>query len=171
MTPEEHQFLLAEFNQAWLLVNAIDERRGKFLQSVTAMVIATVGAVGFLISGDKPALPLNRTVEACALVAVTILACLWVMAILLSERAANVRYRKKANVIRSLFLARSPIPAVQDYLTCNKDLGVLIPGDTQEPKGVGNTLFAMFVFLALQVLGLFLTLGYVIARYHGHFSG
>jgi hypothetical protein len=170
MTPEESQFLLAEFNQSWSFVGAIDERRGKFLQSITAVVIAAIGAVGFLISSEKGPLPLNRTIEAVALIAVTLVGCISVVAMLLAERDANVRYRKKANLIRQRFLGASASPGVQDYLTGHKSLGILLPGDPQEPRGVGSTLSAMLFFIALQLIGLLCALVYVIARYKGYIA-
>jgi hypothetical protein len=168
MTPEESQFLLAEFNQSWSFVSAIDERRGKFLQSITAVVIAAIGAVGFLISSEKGPLLLNRTIEAIALIVVTLIGCISVVAMLLAERDANVRYRKKANLVRQRFLGPSASPEIQDYLANHKGLGILLPGDAQEPKGVGSTLSAMLFFIALQLLGLVCALVYVIARYKGH---
>jgi len=169
MTPEEIQFLLAEYSQAWQQINAIDERRGKFLQSLTTVVIATIGAIGFLITGQAGELPLHRTIEAVALIAVTLVGCLSVTFILLAEREANVRYRKKGNVIRQLLLGNAASPAIQDYLKSYKHLGVLLPGDAQEPKGVGSTLSAMLIFVALQLLGLVGALIYVLARHANYF--
>ncbi len=171
MTPEEVQFLLAEFNQSWLLINAIDERRGKFLQSITTVVIAAIGAVGFLITTEKGILPLNRTIEVIALIVATIVACLSVLFMLLAERDANIRCRKKANLIRHCFLANSSSPAVQDYLLNYKHLGILVPGDSQEPKGVGRTLPAVLCVLAVQLLGLIFALFYVLARHNGFYAG
>ena len=170
MKEAEGRFLLAEFAQCWTLIVGIDERRAKFLQTITTVVIAAVGAVGFLIGQDKGALPLHRAVEATALLSFTLVGCLVMLRILLAEREANIRYRKKANVLRHLLLADAPSPSVLDYLSNHKELGVLIPGDKGEPVGVGSTLLWILVLLAAELLGILATVWYVWMRHAGWLS-
>jgi hypothetical protein len=171
MSPSEEQFLIAEYNHCWLLINAIDERRGKFLQAITTVVIAAIGAVGFLIS-EKGTLPLSRTLEASAVLALTFVGVLSVFSILRAERLANLRRRKWVNLIRSILLAGSAEPSIRDYLAKpeNKELGVKLPED-DEPDDLGSTLARMFWFLAVELLVLAVALAYVWARRFGHFQG
>jgi hypothetical protein len=168
MEEREAQFLLAEYNHCWMLINAIDERRGKFLQSITTVVIAAIGAVGFLIT-EKGPLPLSRTLEASALLVLTLVGVLAVFSILRAERGANVKRRKWVNLIRSILLAGTKDQSIKDYLLKdeNKELGIKLPED-DEPNDVGATLRGMFWFLAVELLALVVSLAYVWARHFGH---
>ncbi len=168
MEPREEQFLIAEYNQSWQVITAIDERRGKFLQSISALIIAAIGAVGFLISGKSP-LPLSSALEASAILLFTALVGLATMNILRAERDSNIRYRKKANLIRQALLATSTDPIIKTYLD-HKELGIKLPGD-EEPKGLGETLTGMFTFLYLELAGVVVAFGYVWARHSGYFAG
>jgi len=106
--------------------------------------------------------------EASAVVMITLVGGFAVLGILWKERDANIRYRKKANLIRSVFLGGSSDQKINDYLTKHKDLGILVPGDAEEPKGIGSTLKLMFFFLGLEILGLVVTFVYIWAKYYGY---
>ena len=165
MTPREEKFLIAEYNHCWMLINAIDERRGKFLQSITTVVIAAIGAVGFLIS-ETGQLPLSRTLEASALLLLTGFGVVSVGFILRAEREANIRRRKWVNLIRSILLANSAEQSIQDYLSKNTELGIKLPKDYVDD--LGSTLHRMFFFLGIELLVLLVALLYVLARYYGY---
>jgi hypothetical protein len=115
MEQREENFLVAEYAQSWQTINAVDERRGKFLQSVSLLVVAAIGAIGFLISG-KSLLPLSNAFEASSILVFTFLVGLATMTILRAERDANIRYRKKVNLIRHVLLSSSTDPEIKDYL-------------------------------------------------------
>ena len=165
-TAREDQFLIAEYNQCWQMIGAIDERRGKFLQSITTLVVAAVGAVGFLLDGKS--LSYTKAWEASAVVVMTLLAMLFIVQILQAEREANVRRRKWVNVIRETILKDSSNPAVETYLNAHKDLGVKISSDP-EPRGIGSTLGKMFILLGVEALILLGALVYIWMRYYGSF--
>jgi len=168
MKPREEQFLIAEYNHCWMIINAIDERRGKFLQSITTIVVAAIGAVGFLISESGP-LSLSRTIEASAVLVLTFVGVLSVFSILRAERDANIRRRKWVNLIREILLAETAEQSIKDYLTKpeNKELGIKRPGDG-DPHDLGSTLSVMFYFLTFELLGLVVALIYVWSRHLGH---
>ncbi len=168
MTASEEQFLIVEYQQAWQVISAVDERRVKILQSFSTLVVAAIGAVGFLIS-DKGPLPLSRAFEASGILAFTLLIGVAAMTILCAERKANIRYRKKVNLIRHAFLGASTDPVIQAYLT-RKDLGIKVPGDA-EPEGLGSTLRRIFLFIGVELVGLVIALVYVWARHCGCCGG
>jgi hypothetical protein len=99
--PED--FLIAEFETAWAHLRAIDDRRFSVVQffvGLNAAILAVAGALtswGVARHGDW-VLPLAAWIAAAA---VSLIArALWV--ILLSERAATVRYRNKVNLLREI---------------------------------------------------------------------
>ncbi len=168
MGEEEKQFLVAEYEQSWQIINAIDERRVKLLQSISTLVVAAIGAVGFLLSENGP-LRLHRAIEASAILVFTIFAGLAAMAILYAERKSNIRYRKKVNLIRGLVLSASEDARIKEYLT-RKDLGIKVCGDEQ-PRGIGRTLRWVFAVLGIELAGLVIALVYVWMRHCGFVGG
>jgi hypothetical protein len=149
MRDHEKEFLLAEYEQAWSMILNIDERRFKFVEYYSA-IFAGVVAVAANFAIGQPMIT-----EATAAV-VTVLFVMAVaiggsfLAMMRSERRANVRYRKKVNLIRGLMLGETADPAIREYLT-HKDLGIKLFTDPEQPGGIGSTLRSVVVFLGLEI--------------------
>lgn len=85
--------LIAEFNSAWIMIQNIDERRGKFFQYFNLFFGAILTAA--------------IAVKSSLVLIVGILAGLGTLYILWSERKANIRYRKKNKSNTGNILKRS----------------------------------------------------------------
>jgi len=146
---EQHEqaFLLAEFEQAWAQVLNIDERRLKFVEYYSAIVAAILAVAANLAVDRELTVPIGLLVTALLTAGVLIGAAFVFM--ILSERAANRRYREKINLIRGLFLTESTHPGMTEYLA-RKDLGVKTGADAQ-PDRLGRTLKGVLVFMGLEI--------------------
>jgi len=141
--------LIAEFESSWQQLFNIDTRRGVFFNyfNVAFFGVLTFTA-GVWAKGTQPSM-----LTAVALSATFVLLAFMaraVKSILESERAANVRYRKKINLIREMFLAEDDDPRIQMYLK-QKDIGIKIfSGEGNEIDKVGGTLKPIYFMIHLQ---------------------
>lgn len=141
--------LLAEFETSWRQLFNIDSRRGIFFNYFNLAFFAVLTfTAGVWVKGTAPtmlaAVALSATYLLLAMMAQAI------RAVLLSEREANVRYRKKINLIREIFLAESSDPRIQKYLT-RKDIGIKTDsGAGNEIDRIGGTLKPIFFMLRIQ---------------------
>ncbi len=148
MEDREREFLLKEFDQAWSMILAIDERRFKFIEYYSAIFAGVVAvAASFVANSEK--------VSAVSAAVVTILFAMVVIIgfsflhMLSAERRANIRYRKKVNLIRGLMLGEAVDPKIREYLS-HKELGIKTLEDGQ-PVGIGSTLRGVLGFLYLEI--------------------
>lgn len=145
--------LLKEFDTAWQQLFNIDGRRGVFFNYFNAAFFAVLTfTANVWTKGTAPtmltAIALSATYVLLAFMAQA------VKSVLQSERDANVRYRKKINLIREIFLGESDDPKIQKYLS-RKDLGIKIEtGDGNEIDRVGGTLKPIFLMLRVQQVAL-----------------
>lgn len=139
MNEQESTFLLSEFEQAWSQVLNTEQRRLKLVVGVyVALTLSVIANLSVLVSAAGRIGP----APAIAATAVTLLAWAGAIAflrILVAERAVNVRYRRKINLIRGILLGPSTDEQIVDYLTGHKDLGILTAQDPQ-PGTLGSTL-------------------------------
>jgi len=145
----EKEFLLAEYEQAWAMILNIDERRFKFVEYYSAIFAGVVAVASNFVVGQ------GRVTFA----SVAIVTVLFAMAVVIgysfihmmnSERKANVRYRKKVNLVRGLMLGDTADPKISEYLT-HKDLGIKTLNDPDQPSGIGSTLKGVLGFLYLEI--------------------
>jgi hypothetical protein len=140
--------LIAEFESAWQQLFNFDTRRGMFFScfNVVFFIVLTFTASVWAKGTQSlfTAIALSSTFVLLAFMARAI------KGVLESERAANVRYRMKINLIREMFLAEDEDPAIQKYLE-QKDLGIkTFSGEGNEIGKVGGTLKHVYFMLHLQ---------------------
>ena len=164
MDEETKDFLLAEYESSWRQVLNIDTRRGTFFNYYNLAFFAVLAFTANLLSrSGAPSLP-----TAVLLTIVYVLLILMgtaVVGILESERAANVRYRNKINLIRQLFLEHLDDPDILFYMQ-QKDIGIkTFSKDRESIDKVGRTLRGIFRLVdleryALGVLVILVWVGY-----------
>jgi hypothetical protein len=157
---KEHQaydFLLAEFETAFEFIKAIDDRRIRFVEFIiTINVLLAGGVIGLAKIGDKftHSDALTGLASSAVLTACTAL----IINMLRSERDANLRYRRKINYIRGVFLDPLNDERIINYLIEHRTLGT--PTDkTEELSKTGRTLKLVFWFLCLVNLAWWLSSG------------
>lgn len=140
MSPEEKDFLIAEYNAAWAMVRSIDERRGTFARYYAILFGGSLSVVSAIFASQPS--PSYAVTAALNLILITTAAAGGVIIyVLLSERSANIRYRQRANKIRQVFLSDSTDGKIEQYL--NKEV--------HDPRGVGRTLPGIFFLIAIQI--------------------
>jgi hypothetical protein len=156
MDAEIREFLISEFETSWNMILNIDERRFKTIEYFSFIVAGTFSAVSAILvfNRDDPA----RYMATALLAAATFIGISFI-AVLHSERTANLNYRMKINLLRGFFFE-----GVQDEKMLrkmldqkSKDIGLLIDTDEQ-PSGLGRTLpkilLAMGIEMLLMVVGI-----------------
>ena len=106
MDSNHKDFLIAEFNKAWDMILAIDSRRGIFSRYYNILFLAVLAvSTNMLVKIDE--LNVATCVGLSLVFIFTYLAGNVTKGILESERSANIRYRKKINLIREIYLGES----------------------------------------------------------------
>ena len=145
--------LIAEFETSWQQLFNIDSRRGIFFNYFNAafFVVLAFTAKTWV---ETPAQTLFSVI---ALSGVYVLLAVMAEAtrrILESEREANVRYRKKINLIREIILADVEDPKIQMYMK-QKDIGIkTFSGEGNEISKIGGTLKPIYFMLRVQQVAL-----------------
>jgi hypothetical protein len=153
LSEAEVSFLLAEFTTAWDMVLAIDNRRSVFARYYTVLFVGVVAVISSFFL-RLSSVDLLVCVGATLMLAFTIVAGVTVRKILESERGANIRYRRKVNLIREMFLAESKNPNIRKYLS-HKELGILLLSQEKlQPEGVGRTLKFIYRAILMQQIAL-----------------
>jgi hypothetical protein len=150
VTPDQKEFLLAEFKSAWDTVTSIDNRRGVFASYYTALFVGAVSVVAGVLSRSEK-IEIGARYALMLVLLMTFIAAVTVICILASERAANIRYRRKINLIRATFLSNAEDQAIKKYLS-RKDLGIMLAEEGDQPKGIGRTLKYIFALLGIQAV-------------------
>ena len=156
MTENERQFLIAEFTTAWEQIFKIDDRRGVFLRYYTIIFLGVISFFAGLISSSNK-IGLEISVILSFVLLFTLYAGVVIRGVLESERAANVRYRRKINLIREIFLKNSGYEDVQFYIQ-QKDIGVLLFSEDTQPAGVGRTLQGIYTLIYVEQISLIFAL-------------
>ena len=141
MDDNEKDFLLAEYEASWDIIQNIDDRRDR-LASHSALLGGGVTAVvvGVLTQGESITPAVRWGLVILVLIAAAV--ALGIGGMLLSERRANVRYRKRVNLIRDTFLSASKDKVEAYYKTENH----------HHIRPIGGTLPWVFWMLGLQIL-------------------
>jgi hypothetical protein len=134
------EFLRAEYDAAWAHVRDIDDRRLKFvefyisLNAVLATVIATV-----ITRSKASTFTFGNFTLVFIGTSIILGAGLVILGMLKSERQANIRFRRRANYIRGMFLEGSADARIRTYLDNHAELNT--PTDKTESIHVrGSTL-------------------------------
>ncbi len=160
ISPEEIQFLISEFEKAWDMIFLLDERRIKIIEYYSIVFAGIISFVGSMWVA-KETLQLNFiSITSTIILSTGVFIGLVVIMLLKSEREANIRYRKKINLIRAIILESSTNPLLVDYLTAHKELGIKILSDKEQPKGWGGTLSRVLIIVSLEIF--FLMVGIAI---------
>lgn len=150
LTHKEEKFLYLEFEKAWDMVFLLDERRVKIVQFYSVIFAAIIGfvanlVVNYLKNSDGFSLYVGIAVLSAGL-----LIGFSSILFLASERESNIRYRKKINLIRGIFLENSNCDLVKDYLS-HKKLGIKTLKDADQPEGLGQTLSKVVWIVYIEI--------------------
>lgn len=158
MDPNSKDFLLAEFSTAFEHMQRIDDRRLRFVEfliSFNAVLATVVVAVLTRSESDQESVDLVITAGDKYLVsvaaAISIVATASLMWMVHSEREANLRYRRKVNHIRGIFLHDSSDPGIAEYLANQGSLGTPT-NRSDQPTGWGKTLKGVIVLSVIVVV-------------------
>ena len=149
--PDTKDFLLAEYEKSFDMVINIDNRRGVFSRYYAALTSAIIGLSGTLIFANSDV----SNVEAwliTGMLSIGIITGALTLYVLFSERRANIRYRKKINLIREL-LVETGTDLSKKYLDPrNASIGIKTYTNQQkaQPKGIGSTLKGIFLSIILM---------------------
>ncbi|SDA16539.1 hypothetical protein SAMN05216315_10814 [Nitrosospira sp. Nsp18] len=151
MIKDEHtkDFLIAEYESSWQQVLNIDTRRGTFSNYYN---LGFLGVLAFIVNFWSRPNPITWTtmVLITAVLVFSYLIANAVIRILESERKANVRYRKKINLIRENFLSDMTDPNILHYMQ-RKELGIKdFSNDEKTIDAVGGTLKYIYKMINLQ---------------------
>lgn len=149
MDVDNRDFFIAEFNTAWDMIFAINTRFGMYSRYNNLLFLSVLAvSTNILINIEK-----MNVVSAAGLTSVlaaSFASCMATVGILRSERAADVRYRKKINLIREMFLGKSEDEKTKHYLT-HKNIGIkLLSEEGEQPKGFGRTLNRILGLIRIQ---------------------
>jgi hypothetical protein len=117
------EFLRVEYDTAWAHIRGIDDRRLKFvefyisLNTILATVIATVvtRSRGSMFTFGNFVLVLIGGI-------IVVGSGITILGMLRSERAANLRFRRRVNYIREIFLEGSKDDRIREYLNRHAEL-------------------------------------------------
>ena len=131
------EFLHAEYEAAWGHIRDIDDRRLKFVEFYISLnaILATVIATVVTHTKDSAFTFGNFTLVFIGAV-IAFSSGLTMLGMLRSERQANIRYRRRANYIRGMFLGGSTDDRIRKYLEDHAELNT--PTDQTEnlhPRG------------------------------------
>lgn len=153
----EIEFLMSEFNQSWEMIRSIETRRSEFLRFFSLVFLGVLSVATSILDNNQE-LTLLVALGLSSLFFFTLLSGSYVVKVLKQERAANVRYRKKINLIRELVLQASKGEAIDQYLS-TKGLGINQYSKDEQPSGLGSTLPVIFHLIALQQVACALSIG------------
>ncbi len=150
MDGQARELLIKEFETSWQQLFNIDHRRGVFFNYFNVAFFAVLVVTAGIWTSGKP-LSLVATIAFTATYLLLVLMARTIIRILESEREANVRYRKKINLIRRLFLSEVEDDRIQTYLL-QKDIGIRASVSTGHPPidKVGETLKHIYFLLRTE---------------------
>jgi hypothetical protein len=144
MEQSAEEFLRAEYEVAWAHIREIDNRRLRFTEfyiSLNAILSTAITAV--VVRGDDPVLSAGNVALIFVGAVIATSAGLAVLGMLRSERRANVRFRKRVNYIRGIFLENDQDIRIERYLSLHAALNT--PTDrTENLSRHGSTLKNVF---------------------------
>jgi hydrogenase maturation factor len=157
---QANNFFLAEFETAFEFIKAIDDRRLRFVEFIiTINVLLAGGVVGLAKIDDE--FTLSDSLTGLASSAILTACTALIISMLKSERDANLRYRRKINFIRGVFLEHLKDERITNYLMEHRKLGTPTSG-TEDLSKTGRTLKLVFWFLWLLNLAWWVSSGLAI---------
>lgn len=175
MDPNSKDFLLAEFSSAFEHIQRLDDRRLRFVEflisfngALAAVVVAVITRSDSDTAGASAKLDITRGDQylVCVAAAIAIVATAALMWMVHSERGANLRYRRKVNHIRGIFLHDSDDPGIAQYLADHKSLGTPT-NRSDQPTGWGKTLKGVIVLSVIVVVSWLIAAAAVLATETG----
>lgn len=155
MIEKGRDLLIEEYKTAWQMILNIDERRGKFIHYFSFVFIGVIGVVVNLLKDinlfdEVSTLCSSQVVMVNVLFFVATIVGLTVIYMLIAERAANIRYRKKVNLMRELLTENTDLSG-NKYLEhkWSEDLGIITL--SIRPRGVGKTLCGAFWLIVIEM--------------------
>jgi len=157
---QAHKFFLADFETAFEFIKAIDDRRLRFVEFIiTINVLLAGGVIGLAKIDDE--FTLSDSLTGLASSAILTACTALIISMLRSERDANLRYRRKINFIRGVFLEHLKDEQITKYLMEHRKLGTPTSG-TEDLRKTGRTLKLVFWFLWLLNLAWWVSSGLAI---------
>jgi hypothetical protein len=149
MDEQQVRILVAEFETSWQQLFMIDNRRGAYFlcYSVVFAILLTSAILALTL---LPPPSLSSALAMSVAFATHALFGRALIGVYESERAANVRYRKKINLIREILLKDSNNADIEFYLQ-QKEIGIKsFTGSGNEIDPLGGTLAVMYQFIRVQ---------------------
>ncbi|MHC4561803.1 MAG: RipA family octameric membrane protein [Planctomycetota bacterium] len=156
MANYQREFLLEEYKTAWQTIMNIDERRAKFMKYYSFIFLGIMSVVLTHFQKLQDDVGLWGRIGMTSLLGCGVVVGVAVMMVLRSERDANIRYRKKVNLVREAFLKLmapedpADVNVIAKYLE-HKDLGIKTFDGVHQPAGLGRTLKPVFFFIVVQI--------------------
>jgi hypothetical protein len=149
------EFLIAEFTTAFAHIQNIDDRRLRFAEYLISLHAVLATASVTIITKFRPddrKFELNGSDVALLWsgAGISLVATIAILSMLKSERDANLRYRRKINHLRGIFLLEEENPEIQQYLSNHASLGTPTHLSDQ-PTGLGRTLRGIFALSVIFV--------------------
>jgi hypothetical protein len=134
------EFLRAEYEAAWAHIRDIDDRCLKFTEFYISLnaILATV-IVAIITRGKGSVFTFGNFTLVLIGGVIAASAGITILGMLQSERQANIRFRRRANYIRGMFLEGSADDRIKKYLEKHMELNT--PTDkTENINARGSTL-------------------------------
>lgn len=140
MDQSTEEFLRAEYDTAWSHIRGIDDRRLKFVEFYISLNAALATVIAAIVIRSKGSM---FTFGNFALVliggAIVVSAGFTLLGMMRSERLANVRFRRRVNYIRGVFLEESKDERIREYLDRYAELNTPT-SETENFNAWGSTL-------------------------------
>jgi hypothetical protein len=148
-------FLIAEFTTAFAHIQKIDDRRLRFAEYLISLHAVLATATVAVITKFRPESTTFKLDGSDAILlwtgaGIALVATIAILSMLNSEREANLRYRRKINHLRGIFLLNEENPEIQRYLSDYASLGTPTHRNEQ-PTGLGRTLRGIFALSIIFV--------------------
>ena len=160
MKEESKELLIKEFETSWQQLFNIDNRRGVFFNYFNLAFFAVLTfSIEMWVGVDS--LNLSTALTVSGIYGFLIIMSNAVVKILESERAANVRYRKKINLIREIILSNDDDPQISMYLE-RKEIGIkTFSSEGDQIDKIGGTLLPIYFLLKLERIALGILIGLI----------
>lgn len=152
MDQKTYDFLLREYEAAWAHIRDIDNRRLKFVEFYIGLnALLSAGITAFIAKGGEPIFNYSHAALTCVGATVAVGGGVVILGMIGSEREANVRFRKRANYIRGIFLLNIQDSRIVNYLDHWSDLNT--PTNlTENVGGRGKTLTYVYKFIRYAMI-------------------
>lgn len=140
MEHSTEEFLRAEYDAAWAHIRGIDDRRLKFVEFYISLNAALATVITVVVTRSKESVFTFGNFALVFIGGIIVTgAGLTILGMLRSERQANIRFRRRVNYIRGIFLEQSTDNKIREYLDRHAELNT--PTDrTENIHARGSTL-------------------------------